>query len=266
MVKTPSKLSKIPILSLKGGVGKTTTCLGIAKALKGKGYKVGLLDIDIHASALPRALGLELSPGYEPLIGGKLRPVRTVEGYELYSIGLLFPESSANMWDGEQKASAVKQIVTSSIAWDPDLDFIVVDTPPTSGDEVQSLLKNMANIFGAIIVCQPNDLSILGITKTLDVMRETGASISGIVANMVGFRCPKCGEISNPFDRKTENIEEIARKFKVPYLGAIPFSHGDEMGKVFADIVDKYLATKPVVLKKEEEGGLSRWVAKILLK
>ncbi len=259
-----AKQFKIPVLSLKGGTGKTTTCIGIAKALQVKGYKVGLLDVDIHASALPRALGLELDPGYEPLIGGKLRPVHAL-GFELYSIGLIFGETSANMWDGEQKSSAVKQICTTSIAWDPDLDFIVVDTPPTSGDEVQSLLQHMDKIFGAVIVCQPNDLAILGITKTLDVMKETGTPIAGIVANMVGYKCPNCGVVSNPFDRETANIMDIAKKFKVCFLGEVPFSHGEERAKIMDGIVDNIMAVKPVILKKEK-GGATRWLLEKFLK
>lgn len=264
MVKQIPKQSKIPVLSLKGGTGKTTTCLSIAKALRGRGYKVGLLDVDIHASALPQALGLKLDPGYDPVIGGQLRPVQA-DGFQLYSVGLIFGESDANMWDGEQKSSAVKQIVTTSIAWDPELDFIVVDTPPTSGDEVQALLENMKGIFGAVIVCQPNDLSILGIKKTLDVMRETGTPIAGIVANMVGFKCPKCGEVSNPFDSRSEQIIKLAEEFGISFLGEIPFSPYPERVKIMDDIIANILGFKPVILEKQK-GGKSRWLLAKLLK
>jgi ATP-binding protein involved in chromosome partitioning len=134
--------------------------------------------VDIHGSALPRALHLVRDPGYEPLVGARLRPV-TTDGFQLFSIGLLFREETPNMWDGAMKASAVKQIATTSIAWDEGpsagsgqaLEWIVVDTPPTSGDEVQSLLEHLPNIYGAVIVAQPNDLSLLGITKTLNMLR-----------------------------------------------------------------------------------------------
>lgn len=259
------KHSKILVLSLKGGTGKTTTTLGIARALRARNYKVGLLDVDIHASALPKALGLELKPGYERLTGGKLRPIE-VDNFQMYSVGLIFGDTLANMWDGEMKASAVKQIVTTAIAWDPDLDFIVVDTPPTSGDEVLSLLQNMTNIYGAVIVCQPNDLSILGIVKTLDVMRETGTPILGIAANMVGFRCPNCGVVNNPFDSKAEDILKITREFKIPYLGEIPFASEDERLSIMNEMVGKILDTKPVVLKPDKVGGITRWALEKLLK
>ncbi|KKL05651.1 hypothetical protein LCGC14_2603920, partial [marine sediment metagenome] len=177
-----SEPKKLPILSLKGGTGKTTICLGLAEALRDMREKVGLLDVDIHASSLPRALHLEKEPGFDPILGGKLRPI-SFNGYQIFSIGLLFTEETPNLWDGETKASAVKQIATTSIAWDDDLQWVIVDTPPTSGEEVQSLLQHLTNIYGAVIVCQPNDLSILGITKTLNVLRETQTPIAGIVAN-----------------------------------------------------------------------------------
>lgn len=255
---------KLPILSLKGGTGKTTVCLGVASALKTLGHKVGLLDVDIHASSLPRALHMEKDPGYDPILGGKLRPVNH-DGFQIFSIGLLFQEETPNMWDGETKSSAVRQIATTSIAWDEDLEWVVVDTPPTSGDEVQSLLSNLSNIYGAIIVCQPNDLSVLGITKTLNVLRESETPICGIVANMAGYRCPQCGFLSNPFDLDPVNIQELARRFKVSFLGNIPFAGVDERRAQIMYMVEEILREKPITLQKDK-GGVSRWLLDRLLK
>lgn len=255
---------KLPVLSLKGGTGKTTVCLGLASALRTRGKKIGILDVDIHASSLPRALHLEKDPGYDALLGGKLRPVNH-DGFQLFSIGLLFPEEVPNMWDGETKTSAVKQIVTTSIAWDEDLDFVVVDTPPTSGDEVQSLLSNLTNIYGAVIVCQPNDLSVLGITKTLNMLRENETPICGIVANMAGYRCPNCGHISNPFDLDPVNVQQLAKNFKVRFLGAIPFANADERQREILNMTDIVLREKPVTLKKLD-GGATRWLLDRFLK
>lgn len=259
-----SEPRKIPVLSLKGGTGKTTVCLGVASALKTRFPKVGLLDVDIHASSMPRALHLDKEPGYDPLLGGKLRPV-SQDGFQVFSIGLLFEEDVPNMWDGETKASAVRQIATTSIAWDEDLEWVVVDTPPTSGDEVQSLLKYLPNIYGAIIVCQPNDLSVLGITKTLNVLREAGTPISGIVANMAGYRCPNCGFVSNPFDRPPEDVRDLAQSFGVRFLGEIPFAPEEERNRALLDITDLVLRASPVTLKKDK-GGVSRWLLDRFLK
>lgn len=256
MSETTTK-TKIPILSLKGGTGKTTTAIGIATALQRQGHNVGLLDVDIHASALPRAIGLQTEPGYQPQRGGKLQPVH-FNGFEIFSIGLIFGETMANMWDGPTKASAVKQIVTTSINWSPDIEYIVVDTPPTSGDEVLSLLENMDDIRGGVIICQPNDLAILGIIKTLDVMRATGTPVAGILANMAGFKCPNCGEFSNPFDQQPADVQKVAEEFKVPYLGTIPFLPDGERAEVMNTITLKMLRSKPVTLK-QEKGGLTRW-------
>ena len=253
-----SEPMKIPVLSLKGGTGKTTVCIGVAEALRSLSKKVGLLDVDIHASSMPRALHLEKEPGYDPLLGGKLRPVYH-DGFQLFSIGLLFEEDVPNMWDGETKASAVRQIATTAIAWAEDLEWVVVDTPPTSGDEVQSLLQHLPNIYGAVIVCQPNDLSVLGITKTLNVLRETETPICGIVANMAGYRCPHCGQISNPFDRPPEDVRTLAESFKVRFLGSVPFASPDERQESLLNITDLILRARPITLQKEK-GGVSRWL------
>ena len=255
---------KIPVLSLKGGTGKTTICHDLAHGLRDTGNKVGLLDVDIHASSLPRALHLEKDPGYDPLLGGKLRPV-THDGFQIFSIGLLFKEETPNMWDGETKASAVKQIATTAIAWDDDLEWVIVDTPPTSGDEIQSLLQHLPNIYGAIVVCQPNDLSILGIAKTLNVLREAETPIAGLVANMAGYKCPHCGQISNPFDRPPEDVRALADSFGVQFLGAVPFASYSERQEAIMEILDNALGNTPVMLEKEK-GGMRRWLLEKALK
>lgn len=259
-----SEPKKIPVLSLKGGTGKTTICLGIATALRDMDKKVGLLDVDIHASALPRALHLKVDPGYDPILGGKLRPIQ-YDGFQIFSIGLLFPEDAPNMWPGDTKASAVKQIATTAIAWDDDLEWVIVDTPPTSGDEIQSLLANLTNIYGAVIICQPNDLAVLALAKTLNVLRETETPIAGVIANMAGYKCPNCGVVSNPFDRAAEDVANLAGKFGVYYLGAVPFGSQAERSPAIQAIVHRILSYAPITLK-EKKGGIIRWSLEKLLK
>jgi len=249
---------KIPVLSLKGGTGKTTLCLGLAEGLQERGKKVGLLDVDIHASSLPRALHLKREPGYDPLLGGKLRPVMH-NGFQVFSIGLLFTEETPNMWDGETKASAVKQIATSAIAWDDDLEYVVVDTPPTSGDEVQSLLKYLPNIYGAVVVCQPNDLAVLALQKTINVLRENETPIAGIVANMAGYTCPHCGKVSNPFDRSPSDVQTLTEGLGLRYLGHVPFAGHQERKQALQEVLNGILRNKPIVMDKEK-GGMTRWL------
>jgi len=245
-------------LSMKGGVGKTTTAIGLARALQRRGHKTAILDVDVHGSALPRALHLARDPGYEPLLGGRLRPA-TWDGLQLFSIGLLFREETPNLWDGSMKAGAIKQIATTSIAWDAGLEWVVVDTPPTSGDEVQSLLEHLPNIYGAVIVAQPNDLSLLGITKTLNMLRETEVAVCGLLANMAGYTCPHCGRQSNPFDREALDVERLAEEFGIAYLGAVPFAAERERVAVIDQVLEKVLEGRPVRLSKEK-GGMRRWL------
>jgi len=255
---------KIPVLSLKGGTGKTTICLGLAEGLQEMKKKVGLLDVDIHASALPRAIHLKQDPGYDPILGGKLRPVMH-NGFQLFSVGLLFPEEDPNMWPGDVKAEAVKQIVTTSIAWDEDLEWVIVDTPPTSGDEIQSLLKYLPGIYGAVVICQPNDLAVLALHKTLNVLRDTETPISGVIANMAGYRCPHCGQVSNPFDRTPSDVQTLAEALHVRYLGHVPFAGHQERRQALQGILDSILRNPPITMKKDK-GGVTRWALDKILK
>lgn len=255
---------KIPVLSLKGGTGKTTICLGLAEVLQEMGKKVGLLDVDIHASALPRAIHLEKDPGYDPILGGKLRPVMH-NGFQLFSVGLLFPEEDPNMWPGDVKAEAVKQIATTAIAWADDLEWVIVDTPPTSGDEVQSLLQHLPRIYGAVVICQPNDLAVLALHKTLNVLRDTETPIAGTIANMAGYRCPHCGQVSNLFDRTPSDVQTLAEALHIRYLGHIPFAEHQERKQALQEIVTSILTTQPITRKKEK-GGVTRWALERLLR
>jgi Mrp family chromosome partitioning ATPase len=165
------------------------------------------------------------------------------------------------------KAGAIKQIATTSIAWDEGpsagsgqaLEWIVVDTPPTSGDEVQSLLEHLPNIYGAVIVAQPNDLSLLGITKTLNMLRETEVAVCGLLANMAGYTCPHCGRQSNPFDREALDVERLAEEFGIAYLGPVPFAGEMERAAVMDQVLDKVLERRPVRLPREK-GGMRRWL------
>lgn len=256
---------EIPVLSLKGGTGKTTICLGLAEGLRKMSKKVGLLDVDIHASALPRAIHLHKDPGYDPLLGGKLRPIMH-NGFQVFSVGLLFREDAPNMWDGAMKMEAVRQIATTSIAWDDDLEWLIVDTPPTSGDEIQALIgdgkeiePSLKNIYGAVIICQPNDLAVLALQKTLNVLRVTETPISGVIANMAGYRCPHCGQLSNPFDRTPSDIQTLTEGLHVRYLGAVPFAEQQERNQALEEILQHILLTQPVKLKKKK-GGKTRWL------
>jgi len=258
---------KIPVLSLKGGTGKTTICTELAEVLRDRlgPNKVGLLDVDIHASALPRAIHLQKDPGYKSLRGGKLQPINH-DGFQVFSVGLLFKEDTPNMWGGGMKMEAVQQIARTSIAWDDGLEWIIVDTPPTSGDEIQGLIgdgkeipPSLQNIYGAVVMCQPNDLAVLALGKTLNVLRETQTPICGIVANMAGYTCPHCGKVSNPFDRTASHVQTLAEGLHIRYLGAVPFAIKPMRRPAIEEIIEGILRNRPITLKKGK-GGITRWL------
>lgn len=246
-------MKTILVMSMKGGVGKTTLAIGLAAALHELGHKTALLDVDVSGSAMPRALGLERAPGYETEKGGRLQPA-LAGNHQVFSIGLLFPEDEPNSWDGRMRASGVRQILSEDIAWDEDTGYLVVDTPPTSGDEVQALLEHARDVHGAVIVTQPNDLSLLGLRKTVTLLQEAETPVSGMVANMSGYACPHCAQISNPFDRSLSDAEKIAEECGIPYLGAVPLA-ADAIRRVcYADITVKILGQKPVRFHNKGEG------------
>ncbi|GAH27896.1 unnamed protein product, partial [marine sediment metagenome] len=119
--------------------------------------------------------------------------------------------------------------------------------------------------YGAVIICQPNDLSILGIVKTLNMLRETETPIAGIVANMAGYKCPHCGQISNPFDRPPEDVRVLANNFGVRFLGSVPFALPDERKQALQGILDGILKNNPITLDKKK-GGVTRWLIEKVLR
>lgn len=255
-------------LSMKGGVGKTTTAVGLGKVLARRGHKVGLLDVDIHGSALPRALKLARDPGYEPLLGGRLRPVAMPGLGQVFSVGLLFRQESPTEWGGDAKKSAVEQLVTGSIAWDEDLEWLVIDTPPTSGDEVLSLLHNTPHIHGAIIVTQPSDLSTLGMRKTVNLLAEHETPIVGLLVNMSGIHCPQCHHFSTIFDEELDLSRTLCDQLGIPHLGYIPFQPEEQRLDGLEPVVDQVLSGRVATLRDpmEAEGGATRWLLSTLVR
>jgi len=211
------------ILSGKGGVGKSTVAANLALALAEKGKKVGLLDIDIHGPSLPGILGLEgrRLQGTET----QLDPVEYAPNLKVISIGFLLPEDdNAVIWRGPLKHQVIRQFV-SDVNWG-DLDYLIVDSPPGTGDEPLSIAQ-LLHISrkgdpksGAVIVTTPQKVSVTDVRKCVTFCRQVTLPIMGIVENMSGFVCPKCGERVDLF--KTGGGEVMAGEMNVPFLGRIP--------------------------------------------
>jgi ATP-binding protein involved in chromosome partitioning len=207
---------KVVVLSGKGGVGKSTVAVNIAVALLMAGKRVGLLDVDIHGPSIPTMLGLE----GETLQGGAdgLLPI-DAEGIKVMSIGFLLPDpDQAVIWRGPLKMGAIKQFL-KDVAWG-DLDYLIIDSPPGTGDEPLSVCQLIGNLDGAVVVTTPQKVAAVDVRKSITFCRQLGVPVLGVVENMSGFACPKCGEISAVFS--SGGGKRIATDMNVPFLGSIP--------------------------------------------
>ncbi|WP_321341581.1 iron-sulfur cluster carrier protein ApbC [Breoghania sp.] len=204
----------IAVASGKGGVGKSTTAVNLALALKANGLRVGMLDADIYGPSLPRLLHLTGRP--EPVSGRILKPL---EGYGLkvMSMGFLVEEETPMIWRGPMVMSALTQMLRE-VAWG-ELDVLVVDMPPGTGD-AQLTMAQQVPLAGAVIVSTPQDLALIDARKGLNMFRKVDVPVLGIVENMSYFLCPSCGERSDIFGHGGARAE--AEKLGVPFLGEIP--------------------------------------------
>jgi Mrp family chromosome partitioning ATPase len=222
---------KIAVLSGKGGVGKSTVAVNLATALALNGLRVGLLDIDIHGPSVPTMLGLEK----ETLKGteGELQPVE-FGGLKVMSIGFLLQNpDDAVIWRGPMKMGVIKQFLTD-VNWG-DLDYLIIDLPPGTGDEPLSLCQLIQPLDGAVIVTTPQKVAAVDVRKSISFCRRLSVPVLGVVENMSGFVCPKCGELTQILPEG--GGRKIATDMKVPFLGAIPMDPGiaqsGDSGKVF---------------------------------
>lgn len=207
---------KVVVLSGKGGVGKSTVAVNIAVALQMAGKRVGLLDIDIHGPSIPTMLGLEgktLQGGAEGLL-----PV-DLNGLKVMSLGFLLPDpDQAVIWRGPLKMGVIKQFL-KDVDWG-DLDYLVIDSPPGTGDEPLSVCQLISKLDGAVVVTTPQKVAAVDVRKSITFCRQLGVPVLGVVENMSGFACPKCGEISAVFS--TGGGKRISVDMGVPFLGSIP--------------------------------------------
>lgn len=222
---------KIVVLSGKGGVGKSTVAVNLATALALNGLRVGLLDVDIHGPSIPTMLGLEgeILKGNE----GDLPPLE-LGGMKIMSIGFLLRNpDDAIIWRGPMKMGVIKQFLTD-VNWG-DLDYLIVDTPPGTGDEPLSLCQLIGPLTGAVIVTTPQKVAAVDVRKSVSFCRRLKVPVLGIVENMSGFVCPKCGELTQILPEGGGH--KIASDMNVTFLGAIPMdpalAHSGDSGKVF---------------------------------
>jgi Mrp family chromosome partitioning ATPase len=207
---------KILVLSGKGGVGKSTVAVNLAVAFTLAGWKTGLLDVDIHGPSVPTMLGLEGVTVQEA--GGELLPVETA-GLKVLSLGFFLKNpDDAVIWRGPLKMKAIQQFL-KDVAWG-DLDVLVVDSPPGTGDEPLSVCQLLGKVDGAVVVTTPQKVAAVDVRKSISFCRQVGVPVLGVVENMSGFVCPRCGEVTAVF--RSGGGRRIAEDMGVPFLGSIP--------------------------------------------
>ncbi len=204
----------VAVASGKGGVGKSTTAVNLALALQANGHKVGIFDADVYGPSLPRLLGVFGHP--QATAEGSLEPM-VGHGLKVMSMGFLVEEDTPMIWRGPMVVSALNQML-KDVAWG-DLDVLVVDMPPGTGD-VQLTMAQQVPLAGAVIVSTPQDLALIDARKGLNMFRKVSVPVLGIVENMSFFLCPKCGERSEIFGHG--GAEQEAKTLDLPFLGGVP--------------------------------------------
>ena len=203
----------IAVASGKGGVGKSTTSINLAISIKNLGFNVGILDADIYGPSIPKLVGSTQKPQSN---GKMLIPIEAF-GLQVMSIGFLVAEESPTIWRGPMVISAFTQLLTQ-VAW-RDLDYLIIDLPPGTGD-IQLSLSQKANVNGSVIVSTPQDLALIDARKGLNMFRKVDIPVLGIIENMSYFICPSCNEQTNIFGNG--GAQKEAERLGVDFLGAIP--------------------------------------------
>ncbi|MEZ0169758.1 P-loop NTPase [Microvirga sp. TS319] len=214
--RIPGVKHVIAVASGKGGVGKSTTACNLALGLKALGLKVGVLDADIYGPSMPKLLGIHGKPR---LLENRILEPMEAYGLKVMSIGFLVEEEAAMIWRGPMVMSAITQMLRE-VAWG-DLDVLVVDMPPGTGD-AQLTMAQATPLAGAVIVSTPQDLALIDARRGVSMFRRVEIPILGIIENMATFVCPHCGQTSHIFGHGGARSE--AERLGVPFLGEVPLN------------------------------------------
>jgi ATP-binding protein involved in chromosome partitioning len=232
---------RIMVMSGKGGVGKSTVATNLAVSLARRGYQVGILDADVHGPNIPKMLGVDHERPQGTTKG--MLPIQAFPNLKAFSIGFLLPDGdSPVVWRGPLKHGAFKQFL-GEVEWG-DLDYLIVDLPPGTGDEPLSIAHLMGQVDGSVIVTTPQDVALLDSRKAVVFSQMVHVPVIGIVENMSGFPCPHCGKEIGLF--KIGGGEKAAQDLKVPFLGRIPLDPG---------IVENCDEGKPFVAAKPDSAA-----------
>ncbi len=258
-------MKKLVVMSGKGGVGKSTVAVNLAFALKKKGYKVGLLDCDVHGPSVPKLLGLEDVRGLEAK-EGKIKPIE-VQGVKVFSMGFMLPSRDTPVvWRGPIKHKFIEEAL-NNVDWG-EIDYLVIDLPPGTGDEVISIVQ-LAKPDGCVVVTTPQSVALEDVRKAINFAIHAGVPVVGVIENMSGLICPHCGKTIEVFG--AGGGKKLSAEMAVPFAGSIPldttiFKSGEDgkpfvdldspSSKVFEEIVDNILENLKMVqeeLKRLQE-------------
>jgi len=244
---------KIIVTSGKGGVGKSTVAANLALGLSMRGFDVGLLDADIHGPNIPKMFNIEDAPLHGDEEG--IMPVIVPPSLKIMSMAFLVHNGdNPVIWRGPMKMGALRQFI-ADVRWG-DLDYLVVDLPPGTGDEPLTIGQLIPDADGMVVVTTPQDVALLNSRKSVGFSRQLKIPVLGIVENMSGLICPHCGKEIDLF--KVGGGEKAAKELKVPFLGKIPLdpkvvSSGDDgmpvvladsdspAAKAFSQMIDKLI-------------------------
>ena len=206
----------VAVASGKGGVGKSTTAVNLALALAAEGASVGILDADIYGPSVPMMMGIDGRPDSED--GKTMEPMENY-GVQVMSIGFLVAQDEAMIWRGPMATQALEQLLRQT-NW-KDLDYLIVDMPPGTGD-IQLTLSQRVPMTGAVIVTTPQDIALLDAKKGIKMFEKVGVPILGIVENMAIHVCSNCGHVEHIFG--ADGGKKMAADYKMDYLGALPLN------------------------------------------
>ncbi len=209
--------NKLVVLSGKGGVGKSSVATNLAVGLARQGQKVGLMDVDVHGPSIPRLLHLEESK--PSAVEEGLIPIKWEENLSVISLGFFLPaKSDSVIWRGPVKMKLIQQFL-EDVFWG-DLDYLVIDCPPGTGDEPLSVMQLLGTDAQGVIVTTPQDLAVDDVRRSVNFCAQTGNPVLGLIENMSGLKCPHCGETVDVF--ASGGGERLAQEAEVPFLGRIP--------------------------------------------